>query len=621
MAKPHLCKECGETNPENFYGSNKSICKECDAVRRRQKYVRKPKRTSEQNQVAYGKDTEYFKQTVIANHCDVYLLDRVSYKRNGNEVEIGCKKHLNYFKVQATTLLRRTQRNGGVKKNPVVGSCPICREEYFAGIKTDFINKCRTAHNNEYEYKEFVNQETPLVVICKTHGEFVAKKPYNHSTGGIRCPRCKEEYRNQQRAQRYANISRYQKIIKPINTKPLMKRLEKRQKKIKRLIGAANRVLVKITKSKNNNKYTLETYIEKVREFNGDRYSFKKTVYVNRETDVVVTCTKHGIDISRKAYVFIRNVHGNKPRVSCCPECRKEFNASNTVSRPVPLKQVKPKKPKKQLFVIKADGKYYHCSLHGDVKVGRTRLYKQGCPTCNIEKYQKNYGTDLTVVGKTKYYRCSKHGMVAVGKSRKPYMGCPTCNTEKYQKTFRSYEEAKRRVNSLGINSHAEYRNWKKRTNQVDLPANPERTYKGKGWVDFYEFFDNNRVDNMSNGEKRIYKYLQNKDIDFVCQKKFKKCRNINQLLFDFYLPDYNVCIEFDGQQHFRPANFSSCPDENQRKFEQIQINDSIKTRYCKDAGITLIRLDDYHLNNNIVEWELDVELTRIAAEIAVSEL
>jgi hypothetical protein len=27
--KPHLCRTCGDTNPEKFYISNKSLCKEC----------------------------------------------------------------------------------------------------------------------------------------------------------------------------------------------------------------------------------------------------------------------------------------------------------------------------------------------------------------------------------------------------------------------------------------------------------------------------------------------------------------------------------------------------------------------------------------------------------------
>lgn len=132
---------------------------------------------------------EYFEKNVIANHGDIYLLDRAKYVNNKTYVEIGCKKHGNYFWVQAITLLRRTERNGGAKKNPKVGSCPICREEYFAKIKEDFYIKCQEAHNNEYKYGEYVNLETPLDVYCEKHGKFTVN-PDTHSNGGARCREC-----------------------------------------------------------------------------------------------------------------------------------------------------------------------------------------------------------------------------------------------------------------------------------------------------------------------------------------------------------------------------------------------------------------------------------------------
>lgn len=34
---------------------------------------------------------------------------------------------------------------------------------------------------------------------------------------------------------------------------------------------------------------------------------------------------------------------------------------------------------------------------------------------------------------------------------------------------------------------------------------------------------------------------------DFIIQHKFKNCRDIRPLPFDFYLPKLNTCIEYDG--------------------------------------------------------------------------
>ena len=54
-----------------------------------------------------------------------------------------------------------------------------------------------------------------------------------------------------------------------------------------------------------------------------------------------------------------------------------------------------------------------------------------------------------------------------------------------------------------------------------------------------------------SKGEKIINEFLNKKNINFISQKRFSNCRHILPLPFDFYLPDYNICIEFQGIQHF----------------------------------------------------------------------
>ena len=65
----------------------------------------------------------------------------------------------------------------------------------------------------------------------------------------------------------------------------------------------------------------------------------------------------------------------------------------------------------------------------------------------------------------------------------------------------------------------------------------------------------------------------------------FKDCIYQAQLRFDFYLPDYNCCIEYDGIQHFKRTNFSH------DNFEERQKRDEIKNQYCKDNNIVLIRI------------------------------
>ena len=64
---------------------------------------------------------------------------------------------------------------------------------------------------------------------------------------------------------------------------------------------------------------------------------------------------------------------------------------------------------------------------------------------------------------------------------------------------------------------------------------------------------------------------------------------------FDFYLPDYNTIIEYDGIQHFIQG---SGVFDNKEKFARTQEHDSIKNQYCKDKNIALLRIPYWDKNN-----------------------
>ena len=93
---------------------------------------------------------------------------------------------------------------------------------------------------------------------------------------------------------------------------------------------------------------------------------------------------------------------------------------------------------------------------------------------------------------------------------------------------------------------------------------------------------------NTSIGEKVISRILSDNLIYYEKQKEFKDCFNPKtgcKLKFDFYLPDYNCCIEYDGEQHFREVSIFK------ETLEDIQYRDSIKNNYCKEHSIRLIRI------------------------------
>ena len=80
---------------------------------------------------------------------------------------------------------------------------------------------------------------------------------------------------------------------------------------------------------------------------------------------------------------------------------------------------------------------------------------------------------------------------------------------------------------------------------------------------------------------------MEKNNIKYVCEKKFENCKDISLLKFDFYLSEYNLCIEYDGIQHFKSVKRFGGLEE----LKNVQQRDKIKTEYCKNNNIQLIRI------------------------------
>ena len=99
-----------------------------------------------------------------------------------------------------------------------------------------------------------------------------------------------------------------------------------------------------------------------------------------------------------------------------------------------------------------------------------------------------------------------------------------------------------------------------------------------------------------SKGENIIKSILGNLNIDFIPQYKFEDCRDILPLPFDFYLPKYNLVIEYDGEQHF---DINRAFNSNEDKFWETVVHDAIKNSYCEDNNIDILRIPFWD-NKNI---------------------
>ena len=102
----------------------------------------------------------------------------------------------------------------------------------------------------------------------------------------------------------------------------------------------------------------------------------------------------------------------------------------------------------------------------------------------------------------------------------------------------------------------------------------PANTLNGRGCPQCNESF----------GERKTRQWLNSRNIKYIYQKIFKDCKDIKPLPFDFYLPDYNICIEYDGMQHFTPIDYFG----GQESFERTVKHDKIKDNFsCNVISVT----------------------------------
>jgi len=112
---------------------------------------------------------------------------------------------------------------------------------------------------------------------------------------------------------------------------------------------------------------------------------------------------------------------------------------------------------------------------------------------------------------------------------------------------------------------------------------------ESKGEIYLSNLFTNNKI-----------KYVRGKDARFegLIGKKVG-------LTCDFYLPNYNVIIEYDGRQHFEPI-FGSTEKSRMDAYNRTYTNDTIRDNFAKSNkdGISLIRIP-YNMKDDDINVQL----------------
>lgn len=159
---------------------------------------------------------------------------------------------------------------------------------------------------------------------------------------------------------------------------------------------------------------------------------------------------------------------------------------------------------------------------------------------------------------------------------------CPLCANINETKTHKQFVSEMNNISS-DIIILGEYQNahskilCKCKKCQNEWGAEPSNLLKGTGCPRCCK----------SKGEIAIELFLTDKNISFEGQKKFDDCRDKNPLPFDFYLPDYKLCIEYQGEQHYVATRRMG----DEEKLLYRQEHDCIKREYCKTKGINLLEI------------------------------
>lgn len=105
---------------------------------------------------------------------------------------------------------------------------------------------------------------------------------------------------------------------------------------------------------------------------------------------------------------------------------------------------------------------------------------------------------------------------------------------------------------------------------------------------------------NASHGEDIIKRVLEERNIPFESQKSFEGLRgNYRPLRFDFYVPQYNTCIEYQGNHHYYPLEKT---EKGKANFDLAKEYDRRKKKYCETHNIKLLEIKSYEEAKKVVE-------------------
>ena len=342
------------------------------------------------------------------------------------------------------------------------------------------------------------------------------------------------------------------------------------------------------------NKLTIEEFIRRSKNIHGEKYDYSLVEYINSQKKIKIICKKHSI------FEQTPSCHLSGRR---CPICygtprknQKEFIDECKIihNNKYDYSLVDYKNKHLKIKII--------CPEHGIFEqCSRSHLRGHGCPHCvglakhttesfikkSIEIHGNRYNYSLVDYkgNKSKIkIICQEHGIfIQIPTDHLNGHGCPSC-VNKFRYNTETF--IKKSISIHGEKYDYSLVNFKNNKIKVKLICPIHGTFETR---------PDNHINSKNGcpkcseslGEKEISVILNKLGIKYDREKKFKGCKYVNLLSFDFYLPEYNTCIEYDGKQHYESINFFG----GNKEFKKLIVKDNIKTKFCQDNNIKLLRI------------------------------
>ena len=247
-------------------------------------------------------------------HEDKYDYSKVDYKTNKSKVIIICKIHGEFLQNPNSHLLEH--------------GCNKCAR-ILVGNKTKkgnelFIKQAVEKHGDKYDYSkvDYFNCATDIIIICKSHGEFL-QTPEGHLKS-FGCKKCHGIYHYtteewiEKASKKHGNKYDYSKVdYKNSSSKIII--ICKIHGKFSQSAGCH---MHGDGCSKCSGKYTYTTpeWIEKANKKHNNKYDYSKSEYNSSHSQVIIICKAHG-EFELKAYHHHIRGQGCQ-KCQLCPSCQ-----------------------------------------------------------------------------------------------------------------------------------------------------------------------------------------------------------------------------------------------------------------------------------------------------------